>query len=186
MATAQLGVPRQRCDRVLDAGPAGVLNADDRAADHRAPLHQPGHFATEHFADGALEHRLVVGEHPDRAAVDHAVAGDDAVAEQGVGVVGRPGQRTDLQERTGIDQGVDARAGTRNALFVAFGDGLLTAGFFGQLQLFAKFGQQLGGGLGAHLAAFAGAAIVLIASVMWAPTLAMIGSSMAWMCSPPI
>ena len=76
VAAAQLGVPGQRGDRVLDAGAAGVVDADDRAPDHRAPLHQPGHLAAEHLADRALEHRLVVGEHPDRPAVDHAVAGD--------------------------------------------------------------------------------------------------------------
>jgi hypothetical protein len=82
-----------------------------------------------------------VGEHPDRAAFDCGVPGDDAVAEEGVGVVRGTGQRTDFQERAGVDQGVDACAGTRDALLVAFGDGLLTAGLLGQFQLLAKFGQ---------------------------------------------
>ncbi len=146
VAAAQLGVPGQRRRGVLDAGAAGVVDADDRAADHGHPLHQPGDLAAEHLSDGALEHRLVVAEHADRAAVDGGVAGDHAVAEQCVRIAGSLRQRTDLEEAAGIDQGVNARAGARNALLVPLGGGLLTTGFLGQLQLLAEFGQLLRGG----------------------------------------
>ncbi len=103
--------------------------------------------------------------------------------------LGSPGvlaQRTDLQEAARVDQRVDARAGAGDALLVALGDGLLTTGFLCQLQLFAKFGQQFRSGFGGHFACFSSASMRLIASLMCAPTLAMYGSSIAWMCSPPI
>ena len=73
-----------------------------------------------------------------------------------------------------------------NALLVPLGDGLLTTGFLCQLQLFAKFGQQFRSGLVGHFACFSSASMRLIASLMCAPTFAMYGSSIAWMCSPPI
>ena len=152
VAAAQLGVPRQRGHRVLDAGAAGVVDADDRAGDHRAPLHQLSDLAAEHLSDRSAEHRLVVGEHPDRPAVDGAAAGDHAVAEERVGIARRAGQRPGLEEAARIQQRVDAGAGAGDALLVALGGGLLTTGFLGQLQLFVEFGQQLGGGLGGHLA----------------------------------
>ena len=148
VAAAQLGVPRQRGHRVLDAGARRVVDADDRAADHRHPLHQLGDLAAEHLADRALEHRLVVAEDADRPAVDGAVAGDHAVAEQRVGIARRLAQRTDLQEAARVEQRVDARAGARNALLLPLGDGLLATGFLGQLELLAEFGQLLGGGGG--------------------------------------
>ena len=94
---------------------------------------------------------------------------------------------------------MDARPGAGNALLVALGDGLLAAGFLGQFQLLAELGQLLGGGDGgvgggrlsvcghwAHFPFPVSAWISLIAWLMCAPTLAMYGSSMAWMCSPPI
>ncbi len=144
VAPAQLGVPRQRRRGVLDAGAGRVVDADDRAADHGHPLHQPGHLATEHLADRTLEHRLVVGEHPDRAAVDGAVPGHHAVTEEGVGVPGGLGQRADLQEGARVQQRVDARAGARDALLVAAGPGLLVAGILGELELLPEFRELLG------------------------------------------
>ena len=190
VAAAQLGVPRQRGHRVLDPGAGRVVDADDRAADHRHPLHQLGDLAAEHLADRALEHRLVVAEDTDRPAVDGAVPGDHAVAEQRVGVTRRLAQRTDLQEAARVDQRMDARAGARDALLLPLGDGLLTTGFLGQLELLAEFGQLLGCGGGrrfyGHFACFSSASIRLIASLICAPTFAMYGSSIAWMCSPPM
>ena len=146
MAAAQLGVPRQRRHRVLDPGACRVVDADDRAADHRHPLHQLGDLAAEHLADRALEHRLIVAEHTDRPAVDGAVAGDHAVAEQRVGITRRLAQRTDLQKAARVDQRIDACAGAGDALLLPLGDGLLTAGFLRQLELLAEFGELLGGG----------------------------------------
>ncbi|CFE53334.1 Uncharacterised protein [Mycobacterium tuberculosis] len=187
VAAPQLGVPGQRGDGVLDAGAAGVVDADDRAADHRAPLHQPGHLAAKHLPDGAAEHGLVVREHADRPAVDEAMSGDHAVPVERVGVTGGAAQRSDLHEATRIDQLVDAGAGTRDALLVALGGGLLTAGFLGQLQAFAQLRQLLGGGVQNRLgdghclptSLVRSASICPNARLMCSPTLAMIGSSMA-------
>ena len=53
-----------------------------------------------------------------------------------------------LEKVAEVDKGVDARAGARDALLVALGGGLLTTGFFCQLQLFAEFGKLLSGGRG--------------------------------------
>ncbi len=186
VAAAEFGVPGQRRHRVLDARAAGVVDADDRAADHRDPLHQAGHLAAEHLADRALEHRLVVAENADRAAVDRAVAGDHPVAEERLGIAWRLAQRTDLEEAARVEQRVDPGAGTRNALLLPLGDGLLATGFLCQLQLFAEFGQQFRSGLVGHFACFSSASMRLMASLMCAPTFAMYGSSIAWMCSPPI
>lgn len=60
MATTQFGGPGQRRREVLDTGAAGVVDTDDRAADHGHPLHQPGYLAAEHLADRTAEHRLVL------------------------------------------------------------------------------------------------------------------------------
>src|SRR5437016_9451729 len=81
---------------------------------------------------------------------------------------------------------MDPCAGAGDTLALPLGDGLLTAGFLGQLELLAEFGEQCRGGPVRHLACFSSASIRLIASLMCAPTFAMYGSSMAWMCSPPI
>ena len=84
---------------------------------------------------------------PTGPAVDGAVAGDHAVAEERVGIARSLRQRADLEEAARVDQGVNARAGTGDALLVALGDGLLPTGFLGQLQLLAELGQLLGGGV---------------------------------------
>ena len=62
------------------------------------------------------------------------------------GITRRLAQRADLQEAARVEQRVDAGAGAGDALLLALGDGLLTAGLLGQLQLLAQFGQLLGGG----------------------------------------
>jgi hypothetical protein len=113
-----------------------------------------GYLAAEHLSDGAAVHRLVMGEHPHRPAVDGAVAGDHAVAVERVRVARCAGQCPDLQEAARVEQGVDAGARTCDALLFTLGGGGLTAGFLGQLQLFTQFGQQLGSGLRGHLGAF--------------------------------
>jgi hypothetical protein len=163
VAAAELGIPRQRGDGILDAGTAGVVDTDDRAADHGHPLHQLGDLAAEHLPDRAAEHRLVVGEHPHRAAVDGAVTGDHTVAVQRVRVTRGAGQRADLQETARVEQRVDAGPGTRDAALVALGGSRLTTGFLCQLQLFAEFGELFGGRAGGHW--FSSASMRLIASL---------------------
>ncbi len=88
-----------------------------------------------------------MAEHADRSSVDGAVTGDDAVAEQGVGVARCLGQRADLQEAARIEQRMNPGACGRNSLLVPAGLGLLIAGIGRQFQLLAELGQQFGRGL---------------------------------------
>src|SRR5206468_7459737 len=99
-----------------------------------------GDLATEHLANRALEHRLVVAEHPDRAAVDGAVPGDDAVAVERARITGGLRQGPDFEEGPGIEQLVNARTGARDALLVAPRLRLLVARVAGRLELLAEFG----------------------------------------------
>jgi hypothetical protein len=94
-------------------------------------------LAAEHLTDRALEHRLVVGEHPDRTAVDGRASGHTPVAEERFRIARRPRQCPDLQETARVDQVVNAGAGARDALLVASCDCLRITGFLRQLQLFA-------------------------------------------------
>ena len=135
---AQLGVPRQRRHRVLDAGARRVVDADDRAADHRHPLHQPGDLAAEHLADRALEHRLVWLNTPTGRPL---MVPCPVTTPSPYSASGSPGSAP-ARRSPGSCQGrqrVDARTGAGNALLVALGGGLLTTGFLGQLELFAEF-----------------------------------------------
>ena len=143
VAPPQLGVPGQRRDGILDAGATGVVDADDRAADHGDPFHQPGDLAPEHLPHRPAEHGLVVGEHPDGASVDRAVPGHHAVAVERVRVARGSGQCADLQEAARIEQRVDAGAGAGDAALVALGGGCRPAGLGGELELRSQFGQQL-------------------------------------------
>ena len=186
VTAAELRVPGKRGHRVLDASARRIVDSDDGAAHHRHPLHQTGHLAAEHLADRTLEHRLVVAEDTDRSPVDRGVPGDHPVAEECGGVTRRLGQRADLQEAARVDQRMDAGTGARNALLLPLGDGLLATGFLCQLELFTQVGQQCRGGFVGHFACFSCASMRLMASLMCAPTFAMYGSSIAWMCSPPI
>ena len=63
--------------------------------------------------DRASEHAEVLGADEHRPAVHEAVAGDEAVGRHGVdhAPVHRPDERAELDERAGVEQGVDAGAG---------------------------------------------------------------------------
>ena len=103
---------------LLDAGAGAVVDADDRGPDLERQVHELVDLVGEHLAERAAEHREVLREHEDLAAVDRAPAADDAV---GVGPVvearlGRAaGQQVELVERPRIEQQVDALAGQQLA-----------------------------------------------------------------------
>ena len=203
VAAAQLGVPRQRGGRVLDARAGRVVDADDRATDHRAPLHQPGHLAAEHLADRALEHGLVVGEHPDRPAVDEGVPGDHTVAVQRAGIPGGfasapiskklPGSTSAWTRARALGMPFLSRFAAafsppgslansrRPRSSASFSAVVWTVAAGPEARAEASTYRSL-----AYLALGSSASMLSSARLMCSPTLAMIGSSMAWMCSPPI
>ncbi len=81
------------------------------------------HLLAHHLAERAAEDREVLREDRHRAAVDHAVAGDDRVAPgpvvEHVEVEGAVAdERVELLERAGVEQLLDPLAGGQLALGV--------------------------------------------------------------------
>ena len=60
--------------------PAGVVEADDGRADLQGEVHDLADLLGVGLGEAAAEDGEVLGEDEDEAAVDAAVAGDDAVA----------------------------------------------------------------------------------------------------------
>ena len=94
----------------MDAGAAGVLDADDGTADFDGHIHDFADFAAEGDADGTTVDSFVVGVHGDGASTDATVAGDDAVTVGGVGFVGGAAEGSDFDEGAFVEQAVDALA----------------------------------------------------------------------------
>src|SRR6266568_6991167 len=97
---------------LLDAGAAGVVDADDRYAVADGQLLDFDDLLRRHLAQRAAEDRRVVGVDGHRAAVDLAEARDHAVARdlavlhpEPVGAVG--GEDVQLDERPAVEQHLD-------------------------------------------------------------------------------
>ena len=75
-----VGVSGERDDAFLDARAAGVVEADDGRADLHRQVHDLADLGGVGFGERAAEDGEVLGEDEDQAAVDAAVAGDEAVA----------------------------------------------------------------------------------------------------------
>ena len=117
-------------DALLDPGPGAVVEAHERDADGRGQVHDLVDLLGEDLAERTAEHGEVLGEDAHLAAVDRAPAGDDAV---GVGALVEPrgpraGQLVELDERTVVEQVLDALPGGHLALGVLSLDGALGAG----------------------------------------------------------
>ena len=80
VAPEDLAVEAERDHALLDAGAAALVDADDRAAGLDREVHDLDDLLAVDLAERAAEDGEVLGEHADLAAVDGAVAGDDAVA----------------------------------------------------------------------------------------------------------
>ena len=151
-AVEDLAVEAERDDALLDARAAALVDADDRAAVlHREVEHLDDLLAV-HLAERAAEHGDVLAEDADRAAVDRAVAGDDAVAERAVllhAEVGRavPGELVELDERALVEQRLDALAGGHLALGVLLLDRPLRAGVHRLVVALLEFGELAGRGV---------------------------------------
>ena len=187
---AELGVPGQRGRRVLDAGAAGVVDADDRAADHRHPLHEAGDLAAEHlptvpwntvwsWLNTPTGRPLMVPWPVTTPSPKSALGSPGCLASAPISrkLPGRPARGCGRGRWGCPSCRVWPRPFHRRVP--------------GQFQPFAQFGKLLGGGDGRVRGGFGGhgppsLSIRLIASLMCAPTFAMYGSSIAWMCSPPM
>ena len=132
VALEHLAIAAQGRDALLDAGAAGVEQADDgRARLHRHVLHLHDLLRVR-FRQRAAEHGEVLGEQIDRAAVDRAPAGDDAVAgDFGLfhAEVGRAvlDEHVELLERALVEQEFDALARGQFAALVLGLDALFAA-----------------------------------------------------------
>src|SRR6478735_632308 len=81
VAVEDFAVQAEGDDAFLDAGAGAFVDADQGAAGLEGEVHDLDDFFAVDFAEGAAEDGGVLGEHADVAAVDGAVAGDDAVAD---------------------------------------------------------------------------------------------------------
>jgi hypothetical protein len=80
VAPEHLGIAAERGDALLDARAARVVQADDRHAVLHGEVHHLADLLGMRLRQRAAEHGEILAEHIDRAAVDRAPAGDDAVA----------------------------------------------------------------------------------------------------------
>ena len=133
VAAEDLAVEAEGDHALLDARAAGVVEPDDRAADLHGEVHDLDDLLAEDLAERAAEDGEVLGEDRDLAAVDRAVAGDDAVAVGPVlllaeRVAAVPGVLVHLDERALVEQHLEALAGGLLAAGVLLLDGALRPG----------------------------------------------------------
>ena len=127
VAEEDLAVAGECLDAFLDAGAAGVVDADDRDAGLDGEVQQVADFLGVDGADRAAADGEVLGEGGDLAAIDHAGGADDAVtghlaffeAEVDARVVG---VHAELDEVAAVEERGEAFAGAEQAFFVAFFD----------------------------------------------------------------
>ena len=82
VAQEDVGVPAERHDAFLDPRAAGVVQPDDRRTDLHREIHDLADLLGVGLRQRTAEDREVLAEDEDRPAVDLAVAGDHAVAEE--------------------------------------------------------------------------------------------------------
>ncbi len=82
VAEEDVGVSGEGHDAFLDAGTAGVVEADDGSADAHGGVHELDDFGGVGFGERAAEDGEVLREDEDETAFDASVAGDEAVAEE--------------------------------------------------------------------------------------------------------
>ena len=82
VAVEDLAVAGQRIDAFLDAGAAGVVDADERDAHLDGVIHDLGDLAGVHQPERSAGHGEILGEDGHGVAGHRARPGDDAVARQ--------------------------------------------------------------------------------------------------------
>src|SRR5690606_30475842 len=120
-------------DTFLDAGAAGVLEADDRSPHLQAHVHDLADLVRHRCAETASEDGEILAIHQDGPPGDGPVAGEHRVS-QGAFVFDPEtlclvtNEQIDLVEGTVVEEGLDAFSSGQLALFVLTGDCSLTAG----------------------------------------------------------
>ena len=112
VAQEDLGVAAQRRDALLDPRAARVVEPDDRRPDLHREVHDLADLLGVRLRQRAAEHREVLAVDEHEPAVDRAVAGDDAVAEDALPVGAEPrrpvgDERVQLDERIRVEQQVE-------------------------------------------------------------------------------
>ena len=112
VAQEDLRVTRERHDALLDAGAAGVVQADDRRAGDDGQIHDLADLVGVGLGERAAEHREVLREDVDRPAVHRAGPADDAVSGDArllhVEVAAAvKDEGIELEERARIEQEID-------------------------------------------------------------------------------
>ena len=132
IALEHVGIAGQRGDPFLDAGAAGVVDADDGRADLHGLVHDLADLLGMGLAERAAEDREVLAEDEHQPAVDGAMAGDHAVAGDALlahAEIGRAmlDEHVPLFEGVGIEQELEALARAQLALGVLGLDPALAA-----------------------------------------------------------
>ena len=145
VAQEDIGVAAEREDAFLNARAAGIVEADDGGAGFEREVHDLDDLLGVGFRERAAEDGEVLREDVGRAAVDEAVAGDEAVAVDDLLVHAEiaaavADEFVDFFEGAFVEQEVDAFAGGELAFFVlalaafcaasCFGGGVAAAEFF--------------------------------------------------------
>src|SRR5437764_2332628 len=131
-----LRVACERDDSLLDARPSGVVEPDHRAAGAHGQVHHLADLLRVRAAERAAEDGEVLGEDEHLPALDHAVPGDHAVAEDRLlrhSEVVRAVrlELVQLDEAAGIEQELDPLARGELSLLVLPVDPFLTAAQLG-------------------------------------------------------
>ena len=115
VAIEDVAVAGERDHAFLDARAAGVVEPDHRRAGRGREVHDLADFLAHHFPERSPEHHEVLAENEDLAPVDRPPTRDDRVGEGPVPVDAEPVRAVPrhpvgFDERTGVDQQVDALA----------------------------------------------------------------------------
>ena len=138
VAVEDARIARKRVNGFLDACAARVVDADARSAHLHREIHDLPDLVRVLLAQGTALDREVLRESVDKAAVNRAVARDDALARQILLVLSEV-RAAMLHEHVKLDEGVlikellDALASRHLALFMLLVDALLSAA---QLDMF--------------------------------------------------
>ncbi len=148
VALEHLAIAAERGDAFLDARAAGVEQADDRRAVLDRHVLDFGDFPRVLLAERAAEHGEILGEHIDRAAIDRAPAGDDAVARHVLLLHAEIGaamldEHVEFLEGIAVEQQFDALARRQLAFGVLGVDAPLAAAEPRHLAAFVEAGENV-------------------------------------------
>ena len=130
VAVEDVAVAGEGGDALLDARPAGVVEADHRDAGLEGEVHRLGHLLADDRGERSAVDREVLREEADVAAVDLPPAGDDGVTVEALGrAVLAPvhTEHVEFLEAAGVDERLDAFARRELLALVLRVDAILAA-----------------------------------------------------------